>query len=120
MTPITPEALAELLAKVAPGAETWTVIAKSKHGYQVINEAGDAELGNWLIAECWWKEVAEFIALAPQLAADWLRLTADLSATLSANAALVTESARLVAQVEDLENQVEAWRFEAVHPGDEA
>ncbi len=34
---------------------------------RVVNPAGDAELGNWLIAECRWQTDATLISAAPDL-----------------------------------------------------
>lgn len=40
------------------------IIDKPEFGYRVINEAGEAELGNWHIADFAWKEHAEFFVSA--------------------------------------------------------
>jgi hypothetical protein len=55
-----------LLAEATPGP--WTVM-KRGGGWGVVNQAGDAELGNWLVADCWWRQDADAIAAAPTIAA---------------------------------------------------
>jgi hypothetical protein len=44
-------------AQVWPKAQLYRVGTR----WNVINPDGDAELGNWLVAECFWKENAERI-----------------------------------------------------------
>ena len=52
-------------------------VRKGKHGWRVVNQAGDAELGDWNLAECWWKPDADAFAalhdLARELLAAWDR-----------------------------------------------
>ena len=46
------------------------IIKKKNFGYRVVNTKGDAELGNWHIADFAWKEHAEFFVKAMGLAND--------------------------------------------------
>ena len=99
------EKLAQLLKAATPGP--WKVYHTTGGGR--ILGIGDYEGGG--IADPrfgLWRDGkekdsnAELIALAPDLAAEVIRLTAERDAAVAANQALVTENARLVAFVEEV------------------
>lgn len=63
------DALARMLEKATAGP--WGNSFLDPHGKRVISPAGDAELGNWLVADMRWKEDADLV-IALRNAAPWL------------------------------------------------
>ncbi len=110
-----PEGLAGLVKALAPVYERLEVEAKHKGGYRVINPDGDAELGNWIFAECWWKQAAEAIAELPNIRRILSEILAesspqDLLAARRIKATLADKTAEHAA--DRMATNLEHWRQE--------
>lgn len=73
---ITPERAQELLDGATPGP--WDV-RDCNPGFRVINPHGDAELGTWAVADCWWAQDALMCAAAPDLARTVIAQAAEIA-----------------------------------------
>lgn len=73
---ITAERAQELLDGATPGP--WDV-RDCNPGFRVINPHGDAELGTWAVADCWWAQDALMCAAAPDLARTVIAQAAEIT-----------------------------------------